>query len=320
MSFYLGIDGGGTRTTAIVCDENGKFLGRAVGGSLNHNSVGLPTARKNLSEVISQLTEKIGCESFDSVCIGSAAMSGRATEQVKKRLTDGIIKSDKIILDSDIFIAMECLLDSGPCAVVISGTGSMVAARDEKGKLTHSGGWGYLLGDDGSGYRIAVDAIRCAVRSIDGSEPETTLVGEMLEFFDVYKPEELIDKFYTEGVSNSKISMFAGRVFFCANNGDEAAKRIVCNHARLLAGTTKNLLKDFPPDTAIGLWGGVFVNNRMFRNEFAISMLEQSGEYRMKLLNYPAECGALFAAYALDGVALNDTIMKNIDVYRGVRV
>ena len=263
---------------------------------------------------------KIGESSFKCACIGSSALNNRATEKETNNLITNIIDAEKVIVDSSIFTAMECMVGKGPCALVISGIDSMVAARNAKGKMFKAGGWGYLLGNEGSGYAIAMDAIRYSIRAYEGSEEPSKLLDEMLEFFDVYSPVELRDKFYDPTVERGKISAFAGRVFSCAAAGDKVAIDIISHQARLLAGTTKSLLKDFPADTAIGLWGGVFVNNRRIRNEFSAEMLEYSPDYRIEMLNYPAECGALFAAYKMDNIEINADLMKNIDLYRGVRV
>ena len=320
MALYLGVDGGGIKTTAIVANEKGKVLAKTVGGSIDYKTIGLTAARNNLKLIINELCDRCNETVFRCACIGSSALSGRATSKETNNLTVNIIEAEKIIMDSSIFTAMECMLGKGPCALAISGIDSMVAARNEKGKMSKAGGWGYLLGNEGSGYAIAIDAIRYAIRAYEGSEEPTKLVEDMLEFFDVFSPSELRDKFYDPISERGKISAFAGRVFSCASAGDAAARKIVTEHARMLAGTTKSLLKTFPDDTVIGLWGGVFVNNRMFRNEFAAAMLEQNESYSIELLNYPAECGALFAAYKSDNIEINDELMKNIDLYRGVRV
>lgn len=320
MPLYLGIDGGTVKTTAIAANEQGKILAKTVGGSIDYKNIGLSQARKNLKFIVNQLLLKTEEKLISCVCIGSSSLNSRASVKETENLTGGIIDADAIIMDSSIFTAMECMTQKGPCALVISGIDSMVAARNEKGKITKAGGWGYLFGDEGSGFIIAMEAIRYCMRAFEGSEAPTAMLDDMVEFFDIYSPQELPDKLFDIETQKSKISSFAGRVFACASAGDVAAKEIVAKQARLLAGTTKSLIKDFPKDTAIGLWGGVFVNNRRFRNKFSEAMFEQSPDYRVEVLNYPAECGALFAAYKHDGIEITDTVTKNIDLYRGVRV
>ncbi len=320
MALYLGIDAGAVKTTAVAANEQGKILAKTVGASIDYKTIGLSAARKNLRDVMAQLLSRLEEKSFKCACIGSSALNAKASAKETENLTGGIIEADAIVLDSSINAAMECMRGEGPCALVISGIDSMVAARNEKGKLSKAGGWGYLFGNEGSGYIIAMEAIRYCFRAFEGSEPPTAMLKDMLEFFDVYSPKELPGRFFDPATERSKISAFAGRVFSCASAGDEAAKAIIKQQARLLAGTTKSLIKNFPEDTVIGLWGGVFVNNRRFRNKFTEAMLEQSPSYRVEVLNYPAECGALFVAFKKDGIEITEDIMKNIDLYRGVRV
>ncbi len=320
MSLYLGIDGASVKTTAIVANEFGKVLAKTVGASINYKTIGLTAARKNLKSIINELCEKTGENYFKCACIGSSALNSRASDKDTDSLTSNIINADNIIMESSIFTAMECMLDKGPCALVISGIDSMVAARNAKGKMSKAGGWGYLLGNEGSGYAIAMDAIRYAIRAYEGSEQPTKILDDMVEYFNLYSPQDFRDKFFDPVTERSKISAFASRVFSCASAGDKAATDIISKHARLLAETTKSLIKDLPSDTIIGMWGGVFVNNRRFRNEFSSALIEQSSDYHIELLNYPAECGALFAAYQMDGIEITDEFMKNIDLYRGVRV
>lgn len=319
MSLYLGIDGG-LRTTAVAANEKGRIVARTVGGSIDYKTVGLTAARKNLKMIMEELTAKAEENTFVCACIGSSALNSKASLKETEALTGGIINAEKIVMDSSIVMAMECMTGEGPCALVISGVDSMVAARNDRRKITKAGGWGHLLGGEGSGFIIAMEAIRYAIRSFEGSEPKSTILIDLLEYYDVFSPAELVNKIGDPVENRNKISAFASRVFSCASAGDEAAKEIIAKQAELLAGTTKSLLKGFPEDTVIGLWGGVFVNNRRFRNEFSRSMFEQSTDYRVEVLNYPAECGALFAAYKLDNIRLTDELMKNIDIYRGVRV
>jgi len=320
MALYLGVDGGGVKTTAIVANEHGKVLAKTVGLSIDYKTIGLTDARKNLKNIIKDLCKKTDEDEFKSACIGSSALSSRASEKETTALVSNIILSENIRMDSSIITAMECMLYDGPCALVISGIDSMVAARNSKGKVTKAGGWGYLLGNEGSGYAIAMEAIRRAIRAFEGSEQPTKLLNEMIEYFNLYSPQDFRYKFFDPVTERSKISAFASRVFSCASAGDKVAVNIIAEQARLLAGTTKSLIKDFPSDMVIGMWGGVFVNNRRFRNEFTASMVSQSADYHIELLNYPAECGALFASYKANNIQITDELMKNIDLYRGVRV
>ncbi len=320
MPVYLGIDGGKTRTTAIAADENGRILAKAESGCIDFNLVQLAKARKNLKTILDVLAEKTENRPCEAAAIGLTSLAGRAGRRDTAALCSGILSCDRLLIDRDIFIAMHCIRQPGARAVVISGVGSCVAAQDETGERTCYGNWGSLLGDEGSGFHISLEAVRYALRSEQGLEPPTKLVTEVYDYFDVSSFAELKALFDGQPLDSKRVSDFAGRVFHCANHGDEAAAAIACAQAMQLADTVKTVLQPLPPDTFIGLWGGIFRYNRLFRNEFGARLLEQSGEYQIQMLDYPSECGALFAAYQLAEVPITDEILKNTDVYRGVRV
>lgn len=320
MAVYLGIDGARDHTTAVAANENGKILAKAEGGCIDYNLTPLAKARKHLRAVLDELAEKLDGQPIEAAAIGMTSLTGQAGRRDIAALCGGVLDCDRILIDRDIFIAMQCIRQPGARAVVISGVGSCAATEDENGTRCCYGNWGALLGDEGSGYHISLDAVRYALRAENGLEPPTKLVREVIDYFEVGSFAEVRALLEKEPRDPKRIADFAGRVFRCANNGDEAAAAIACAQAMQLADTVKTMLRGLPPDTTIGLWGGIFRYNRLFRNEFAMRLLEQSGEYRLLMLDYPPECGALFAAYQLSSVAVTDEIIKNTDVYRGVRV
>ena len=101
MKYYLGIDGGGTRTTAVVCKDDGAILCKVVGKTINFYSVGMETARKNLSEIMTDIHKNIGEVTFKSAFVGCSALDNRADEETVNALCGGIIHSDKI---TDIYV------------------------------------------------------------------------------------------------------------------------------------------------------------------------------------------------------------------------
>ncbi len=265
--YFLGIDGGGTKTTCLVCDEGLNEIFRTVGSSVNFYSEGLEKARSNMKEMLLEIEKNTGISHFDAVCVGSSALFGRADEKTKAEFCDGIFSSDNIIMDSDLFIALKATGKKN-CAVVIAGTGSMVAGFNEKGEIITKGGYGYILGDEGSGYRIALDGIREAVRSLDKTG-EHTLLGEMLlEFTGAASKEELVDKFYSPEKDRKTIASFAPYVSKAVSKGDTVAMKILTNQGDLLYFTLKALLKEMPEKPYIALYGGVFQHDEIFTSYF----------------------------------------------------
>lgn len=298
MKYYLGIDGGGTKTTAIICDENAQLISRFVGESINYNSVGMETARKNLKATVDGVLPND--VKLNAAFIGMSAISERADDEFTKKLCEGIIDCDKITMDSDVYIGLEAMRCDGSAAMVISGTGSMAVGRLPDGEIIHTGGWGYILGDEGSGYAICIDALRAAICGYEGSAEKTLLTDAVKEHYQVNDMLELIDIFYDPPMPRSEIAKLAPIVFKCAEN-DGVADAIIRNHAQLLANTVSALLSQLPEGTPLGLWGGIFENYEKFRNLFSASVNERFPETEINVLEYAPEYGAVFAAIKTDG-------------------
>ena len=305
--FYLGVDGGGSKTTAVVFNEKGEFICKACGESINYYSVGIENARKAMADIIGNLSQK----SFDCAVIGMSALNERASKEETDRFCNGIIESKKIIMDSDLFVALEAMDEDGECAVVISGTGSMALYRNSEGIISHAGGWGYILGDEGSGYSIGLSGIKAAIRAAEGSEEKTALTEECLSYFSIGNIYDLIDLYYDKKVSRKTTAAFAKNVISLAEAGDKTADNIIRNEAKLLSETVRALLCNAKKDIKTGLWGGIFQHNKFFRDYF-ISNLKESGFELVKLISFTPETGAVFACFKEDGIEIVDIIKNNI--------
>lgn len=265
--YFLGIDGGGTKTTCLICDENLNEIFRTVGSSINFYSEGMENARRNMKKMLCTIKEKTGISHFDGVCVGSSALFSRADEKTMSDFCDGVFDSDKIIMDSDLFIALKATGKKNS-AVVIAGTGSMAAGFNESGEIITRGGYGYILGDEGSGYAIALDGIKAGVRSLDKTG-ESTLLGDMLlEFSGVNTKEELVDVFYSPEKDRKSLAAFSVYVDKAARTGDNVAERIIKEQAVSLSLTVKSLLQEMPEKPYVALFGGVFQHSEIFLRYF----------------------------------------------------
>ena len=300
MKYYLGIDGGGTKTTAVICDENCNFISSFVGESINFNSVGTETARKNLKAIAKGVLADRNIR-LSAVFIGMSAISERADESLTKELCNGIFDCDNITMDSDVFIGIEAMRCDGAAAMVISGTGSMAAGRLSDGTVIHTGGWGYILGDEGSGYAMALDAIKAGICASEGSGHPTSLTQAVLDYFKISDMQELIDIFYDPPLPRSEIAKFAPDFIKCVKNADPTATDILNSHAKKLADTVSALLARMPEGTPLGLWGGIMLNCTEFREEFSAHIKQRFPGTNIFIPGYTPEYGAVFAAMKSDG-------------------
>ncbi|MCL2445381.1 MAG: hypothetical protein FWD06_01250 [Oscillospiraceae bacterium] len=287
INAYLGIDGGGSKTTAVLCNAQGNVIAQAKAGSLNYRALGYDIARASLQDILHQLP----CTPT-AVFIGNAALANEAPPEELQALTQGILDGVPAGMNSDLYIALEAMQCQGPSAVVIAGTGSMCAGRTAANEpILHTGGWGWLLGDEGSGFHLGWEGLRAALRGYEGSGPATALTAHACEFYGANVPEDLLDIFYNPNKLHNEIAAFARVV---SNLDDPVACTIVQHCAADLAKTAKALLRRLPADTQIGLWGGLFERRENYRQAFIEALGVQAS-----VLAMPPAVGAALAATKL---------------------
>ena len=235
MKYYLGIDGGGTKTTAAVSDEKGNILLKKVGKTINFYSVGMDKARENLLSVIEDIYKETGEICFESVFVGCSALDSEADTETLRSLC-GEIKAKKIKMDSDLYVALKSVENAHCPCVAICGTGSMAIGEDEDGNIRFKGGWGHIIGDEGSGYAIAVNTLKCCSIFSDSGEA-SPLLESAKEYFGVSDFRQAIDKIYSSDTTKDVLAGFAANVQKIAESGDVFAQSIIVNEAHNFART-----------------------------------------------------------------------------------
>lgn len=295
MKYYLGIDGGGTLTSAVVADENGRIISRASSETLNFYSVDMAVCRKNLENILTKILVSCGIHSFYATVIGCSALDGPASQSITAALCGGILDSQKIYMDSDAFVALKAA--TGNC-VAICGTGSMAIGEKINGEIVTKGGWGHIIGDEGSAYSIAVCALKlCCQFSDKGiSHP---LLEKAKEYFGVQDFRKAIDFIYSPVTSKAQIAGFASQVDLLANNGCVEATQIIKTEAVKYSQTVSSLIKAVGGCKSLSLYGGVFENSVLFKQEFSRQIHNEYAHTNITMLTTPPEEGALKVAMKL---------------------
>lgn len=289
MNYFLGIDGGGTKTKAAVCDDGGKIICRVTGETINFYSVGMSVCRENLKAIMSEIEQICGASFFKAAVIGCSALDGEADEKTTQALCGNIINSQKIYMNSDAFIP----LMSAECdAVAICGTGSMVVAFDENKNTITAGGWGHILGDEGSAYAIAVSALRlcCEYTDKGASHP---LLECAKNFFGVNDLRKVIDYIYAPATTKADIAKFSAQIDALAQQGCEAAVEIIKHEAQKYSKTVVALLNRTNACGTLALYGGVFENSEIFRTELSQQVNKVFPGVNIQLLKTSPEVIAL---------------------------
>jgi len=159
---YLGIDGGGSKTSFLLVDEYYNEICHIESGPSNWLSVGANAAKQAITQGISYLTERPNI-----VCAGFAGAARHDSAAFYKEVLESLIPEAQIIIESDAFIASIGAIGVDPGILLIAGTGSIVIGRDKARNMFRIGGWGPYFGDEGSGFWIGREAVREALRSLD---------------------------------------------------------------------------------------------------------------------------------------------------------
>ena len=249
MHYVLGIDGGGSKTVCVLMNEKREFLGRGEAGSANYQSVGIEAAKFSIESAINQAIIKQDSIKIDAICLGLAGV-GRAKdiEIIKKIIKDipatEYIKSENIIISHDGLIALVGGISNDVGIVVAAGTGSIVFGRNHRGETKRVGGWGYILGDEGGAYQIAVAGMKAALKAYDGKGIYSSLVEDFKSHFGLNNIEEFIEIVYRIGLSVKEIAGLAPVVDNAAFLGDEVAKQIIDNAVDELVKATSVVIDE----------------------------------------------------------------------------
>jgi N-acetylglucosamine kinase-like BadF-type ATPase len=229
---FLGIDGGGSKTLAVIVDGAGRERGRGVASSSNHEVVGLERAVAAIHEAAGKATIAAHTSlPLTAAWIGLAGIDHPGDIALLTPAVRSFATTVRISNDAELVLSA---LPHQVGVAVISGTGSIALGRDVQGTLVRVGGWGHLLGDEGSGFAIGREALQCAVRAADGRGPATGLLESILSRWQLSAPESLLERVYPT-FDKTAIAALAPLVLTLARAGEPVACRIEARAANELA-------------------------------------------------------------------------------------
>jgi N-acetylglucosamine kinase-like BadF-type ATPase len=232
--YVLGIDAGGTKTTCLLADERGAIISEARAGGANLQARGELEVEKVLHTVMDLA---LGDRDLrpDVICVGIAGVDRPRDAEAVRGIMRRIGHKSRVLVVNDALIALVAGAGDGCGLVVISGTGSIAYARDAAGRAARAGGWGHLLGDEGSGYWIGREALAAVVRQYDRRGPPTALTAGVLHHFGLSSPTDLIHTMYDPAIEHRALAMVARTVADAADAGDGVARGILTRAADELA-------------------------------------------------------------------------------------
>ena len=265
MRCFIGVDAGGSQTRAVVVDEQGRERGRAVGAGANYTAMGRRHTVATLHAVVAQAAAAAGCDvPLHAAWLGLAGVDRPSDYAALLPRLRGLSENIYMTNDAELVLAA---LDGTVGVAVIAGTGSIAVGRAASGATARAGGWGHLIGDEGSGYDIGRRGLQAAVQAADGRGPHTVLLERLLGHWQLDKPQEVIGRIYP-GTDKAPIARFAPLVCATAREGDAVARGIVGQAATDLARailTVADALALPPEGIPLALAGGVLAHDAWVR-------------------------------------------------------
>ena len=299
-SYVLGIDAGGTKTVCQLANDRGDVLTETRGGGANLQAMGELEVEKVLHDV---MEEAIGDRDIapSAICLGIAGVDRPDDAKVVRAIMKRIGYKARVLVVNDALVALEAGVPGQPAIVVIAGTGSIAYGRNSRDEAARAGGWGFVLGDEGSGYWIGRAALRAVLREADRRGPETQLTGLLLRHFGVPRAQDLIHEVYHGTLRPTTIASLAQSVHVAFKAGDSVAIGILRAAANELESSALSVARrldlvgsEFP----FVLAGGMFKAVPWLFDELERRLTLASPGSRIVLLDVEQAVGAVRLAIA----------------------
>ncbi|MCF0146837.1 MAG: ROK family protein [Clostridium sp.] len=306
--YFLGVDGGGTKTCFTLIDENGKVISRVIKGPSHPTQIGFDNLEKLLREGLEEIiaNNKISEEDIERVTLGLAGY-GIVKEIAEKiaEIVKIVFKNIKYNLVSDVRVAIAGALAGEDGINIVAGTGSIALAL-KNNEIIRCGGWGYTVGDEASAYWIGKKTIALFSKESDGRVEKAALYELIKSNLNLNKDAEIIS-YVNDKIKGdrSEIAKFSRICSEAANLGDEEAMAIFNEAAVEITEMIKTLLRNFGKEQVkVSYTGGVFKSGELILNPLR-SMLENLNVQLIEPILSP-DLGACLLAYLNSGYKVNE--------------
>jgi N-acetylglucosamine kinase-like BadF-type ATPase len=308
QALVLGADGGGTKTMGLLAESTGALLASGRGDGSNQNVIGIENAARNLAGLIETLARTAGrpVAEIGSVVLGLAGAGAERDREVligaiQARLHAMGLPTLPISIQTDGRIALEGAFNGGPGVVAVAGTGSVVMGKTPDGETLSIGGWGRVIGDEGSGYFIGLEALRAVSREIDGRGEAGSLRASIPSRFGLETREGIIAAIYREKFD---IPSIAPVVLEAAEAGDQVALEILARAAREFSLQVITAVErlGLQGGTGVVMIGGLIDHDTIYARMLAAEIKKASPAVDFRApMNGPAHGALLLAMAGLKG-------------------
>lgn len=318
MGVFVGIDGGGSKTRTLMVTSRGDILADMFTGGSNVNHFGWERFQEIMGDLFSQIRAKIPPdEKVLSIYCGLAGVDRPRMWQDVYEFVQEQWPGVLVGLGHDAMPALVCASGSMEGVVLIGGTGAFAFGINEAGEQGRVGGWGYLLGDEGSGYDIGRRALQAVMRRYDYRGQDTLLVQKVMEKYRIPTLDELVPIVYSKDFTRDQIAGVAGLVFETAAQGDEISLQLLIQAADELYGLVDVLLKrlPFPRERRIKV---VLIGGLFHEGSPLIEMIRRRLHDRAEVVRMtrPPVVGSVILAQQLSGEEETLAVQKSL---KGIR-
>jgi N-acetylglucosamine kinase-like BadF-type ATPase len=293
VTFFLGIDGGGTKTRCVLGDDN-SVLGTGTDSGCSILRVGEACARDSLAGAIHEACVSAGVSphQISRTCAGIAGASDDGIASRLQRLLIEIL-GGAIEVIGDMEVALESAFDGDPGIIVVAGTGSIAFGRNGQGETARAGGWGRILCDEGSAHWVVIQAIDAALHDLDrGSDP--ALLKDLLKVLGLRTATDLAA--YAGGTPTPEFAPLFSEILAAADKQDQIACAVLQNAGVELAGLANTLVQRLfngAFEIYLATHGGVFASSAMVKTTFASTLRETCPSARVLDVAVDPALGAL---------------------------
>lgn len=261
--YFVGIDGGGTKTLVKSEDVDGKLIFLKEYSSTNFQSIGKLEFEKRMNDIFSDLRFAKIKFTETSLCIGAAGVDSKIDGDYLESVILKLGFYGKLQIYNDGVIAMVGGNNSIDGAVFIAGTGS-IALGYKNGKEYRVGGWGHLLGDEGSGYKISIEILSEILKSLDGRNNELEDSNNLLNLINLSGSDEVLKYVYDREKDKSHIAKLA-KVFLSHYDNSGIIRRVLSNNLEenlIIIETLSNKMQE--KYLKLSLCGGLFEKSDLY--------------------------------------------------------
>jgi N-acetylglucosamine kinase-like BadF-type ATPase len=309
--YFIGIDGGGSKTEAFLCDQHGRLLRRTLTGSTNLKSRSEKEVYDSIQSLMVKVTDSLNMDVIKGIYVSSAG-GDRVEDRARwKKWISGLLPDFNgfIVVNNDAYGALASGTFTMEGNVLIAGTGSIGYSVISEESPKRIGGWGYLFGDEGSGYDIGRNALNLLAAMHDGRRTkDDQFVETILSYLNLAEIPEIITAIYEAPYPRLEIASLSKQVVWLAEQRNTNARMILMNSLSHLIELVRELEKRHH---SLVLSGGLF-QSAFFRDSF----LEMMNQKELKLNVYDPEissaAGACVCALITAGIPITEELKEKV--------